>query len=83
MLGSAESERRANSWRNSRGVSPIPVLPRPAQDELADALAVPYDTARGWSSGKTDPSPENRQALAGFMRQHAKQLLEAADSLED
>ncbi len=50
--------------------------------ELASAIRVPYDTVRGWSSGRADPSPENRTALADFMRQHAKKLVAAADELE-
>jgi transcriptional regulator with XRE-family HTH domain len=50
---------------------------------LADALGVSHDTAKGWSAGRTDPSPENRQALAKFMRQHAKKLLATADELEE
>ena len=50
--------------------------------ELAGAIRVPYDTVRGWSSGRADPSPENRKALAKFMRQHAKKLLAAAEELE-
>ena len=54
----------------------IPIL------ELAGAIRVPYDTVRGWSSGRADPSPENRQALAKFMRQHAGKLVAAADELE-
>ena len=50
--------------------------------ELSRVLRVPYDTVRGWSSGRADPSPENRQALAKFMRDHAKKLVAAADELE-
>ena len=49
---------------------------------LADAVGVSHDTAKGWSAGRTDPSPENRKALARFMRQHAKKLVAAADELE-
>ena len=54
----------------------VPIL------ELSRALGVPYDTVRGWSSGRADPSPENREALAKFMRQHAQKLLIAAGELE-
>ncbi len=50
--------------------------------ELSKALAVPYNTVRSWSSGRVDPSPENQQALATFMREHAKKLIEAAERLE-
>ena len=49
---------------------------------LATTLRVPYDTVRGWSSGRADPSPENRQALAKFMREHARKLVAAAEELE-
>ena len=50
--------------------------------QLAGALGVSHDTAKGWSAGRTDPSPENRQALAKFMRAHAKKLVAAAHELE-
>ena len=50
--------------------------------EIANSLGVGYDTVKGWSSGRADPSPENGKALAKFMRQHAKKLLAAADELE-
>ena len=50
--------------------------------QLAAALGVSHDTAKGWSAGRTFPSPENRTALAKFMRQHAKKLAAAADELE-
>ena len=50
--------------------------------EIANSLGVGYDTVKGWSSGRADPSPENRQALAKFMRQHAKKLVAAAEELE-
>ena len=48
---------------------------------VAEGVGVSHDTAKGWSAGRTDPSPENRAALAAFMRAHAKRLLEAADKL--
>ena len=51
-------------------------------NQLADVLGVSYDTAKGWSAGRTDPSPENREALATFMREHAKKLVAAAEELE-
>ena len=50
--------------------------------QLSDVLGVSYDTAKGWSAGRTDPSPENQAALAKFMRQHAKKLVAAADELD-
>lgn len=52
------------------------------QSQLSEALGVPYDTVRGWSSGRADPTPDNRKALASFMRRHAEKLLAAADELE-
>ena len=54
----------------------VPIL------ELSRVLGVPYDTVRGWSSGRADPSPENREALAKFMRDHAENLIAAAERLE-
>ena len=49
---------------------------------LAQALGAGYDTVKGWSAGRADPSPENRAALAAFMRKHAERLLAAAEELE-
>ena len=53
------------------------------QAQLSEALGVPYDTVRGWSSGRAEPSPENRAALAAFMRTHAGRLLKLAEELEN
>ena len=53
-----------------------------AQNDLAGQLGVPYDTVRGWSSGRADPSSDNRLALAEFMRGHAAELLKLAEELE-
>ena len=53
-----------------------------AQNDLAGQLGVPYDTVRGWSSGRADPSADNRLALAEFMRDHARKLIAAAEELE-
>ena len=50
--------------------------------EIANSLGVGYDTVKGWSSGRADPSPENRKALAAFMRKHAQRLVAAAEELE-
>ena len=50
--------------------------------DLSEALGVPYNTVRSWSSGRIDPSPENRQAIAKFMRRHAQKLLIAAPGVE-
>ena len=50
--------------------------------EIATSLGVGYDTVKGWSSGRADPSPDNRKALAAFMRAHAKKLMEAAEELD-
>lgn len=54
-----------------------------SQAQLADHLEVPYDTVRGWSSGRADPSPENRQLVITFIRQHADRLVAAADELSE
>lgn len=51
--------------------------------DLADELGLSYDTVRGWSARKTEPSPENRAALAAFIRRHAKRLEARAASLEE
>ena len=49
---------------------------------MAIAVGVGYDTMKSWSSGRTDPSPENRAALAAFMRKHAAKLERLAEELE-
>lgn len=53
-----------------------------SQKQLAAELGVPYDTVRGWSSGRADPTPENREKLVAFVREHAGRLKEAAEELE-
>ncbi len=53
-----------------------------SQKQLASELGVPYDTVRGWSSGRADPTPENREKLVAFVREHAGRLKEAAEGLE-
>ena len=50
--------------------------------DIATALGVGYDTVKGWSSGRADPTAENRKALASFMRGHAAELLKMADELD-
>lgn len=50
--------------------------------EIADRLGVGYDTVKGWAVGRSDPSPDNRRALARFVREHAGELLELAEELE-
>lgn len=50
--------------------------------ETAESVGVSYDTVKGWSYGRSDPTPENRRALAGFLRSHGIRLLEAADEVE-
>lgn len=49
--------------------------------DLSEALGVPYDTVRSWSSGRIDPSPENRAALLKFMGEHANKLWSAVEEL--
>ena len=63
-----------------RGLMKVVCLP---QAQLSEELGVPYDTVRGWSSGRADPSRENRAVLAAFMRKHAAELLTLAGELED
>ena len=48
--------------------------------DLSEALGVPYDTVRSWSSGRIDPSPANRAALLRFMGEHAKKLRAAIEA---
>ena len=48
--------------------------------DLSEALGVPYDTVRSWSSGRVDPSPENRAALIRFIGEHAEKLRDAVES---
>jgi hypothetical protein len=50
---------------------------------VACALGVSHDTAMGWSAGRTNPSPENRAALAAYARQRAAELEELARELEE
>ena len=50
--------------------------------EVAAAVGVSYDTVKGWSAGRTDPSPENRAALATYARRQAAELARLADELE-
>ena len=52
------------------------------QKELADAIGATYSTFRNWSSGKDEIPSEYHEALAAFMRQHAKKLVAAAEELE-
>jgi transcriptional regulator with XRE-family HTH domain len=54
----------------------------PSLLDVATALGVSHDTARGWSSGRTNPSPENRAALAAYARQRADELHKLARELE-
>ena len=49
---------------------------------IAKEVGVGYDTVKGWSSGRADPSPEHRVALAAFMRTHAARLVKLAGELE-
>ena len=62
-----------------QGAMKILCLP---QAELAPRMGVPYDTVRGWSSRRAEPSPDNRAALAAFMRKHAAELVKLAEELE-
>ena len=49
---------------------------------IAKEVGVGYDTVKGWSSGRAEPSPDNRAALAAFMRTHAARLVKLAEELE-
>jgi DNA-binding XRE family transcriptional regulator len=50
--------------------------------DVAHAIGVSHDTLKGWSSGRTDPSPTNRSALADYMRDHAKTVERLAERLQ-
>jgi hypothetical protein len=50
--------------------------------DVAHAIGVSHDTLKGWSSGRTDPSPANRTALAAYMQDHAKAVERLAQRLE-
>ena len=50
--------------------------------EIAAGVGVSYDTVKGWSYGRSEPSPENRAALLSFMRKHAAELVKLAEELE-
>lgn len=50
-------------------------------NELAAELGVPYDTVKGWSSGRAEPSRENRVKLVHFIDGHIERLQEARDNL--
>lgn len=54
----------------------------PPLRRIADALGVSYDTVKGWSAGRTDPSAENRAALASYAREQAAELVRLAEELE-
>lgn len=55
----------------------------PSLPAIAEALGVSHDTVKGWSAGRTDPSPANQRALARFMRIHGEGLIVAAAELEE
>ena len=52
------------------------------QATLAAQLSLSIDTVRSWSAGRADGSPENRAALAAFLRRHAAELVKLAEELE-
>ena len=50
---------------------------------VARGVGVSQDTVKGWSMGRTDPSPENRAALVAFLRAHSEKVAGLADDLEE
>lgn len=54
----------------------------PSLLDVANALGVSHDTAKGWSAGRTNPSPENRAALAAYARKRARELERLAEELQ-
>ena len=53
-----------------------------SQKELADTIGATYSTLRNWSSGKDEIPAEYHAALAAFMREHGKRLVDAAEELD-
>jgi hypothetical protein len=51
----------------------------PAFRQIASEVGVSYDTVKGWSAGRADPSPRNRAALARFARDQAAKLVRLAE----
>lgn len=66
----------------SEEIQALMKLISPPLHQVARELGVAYDTVRGWAAGKSDPSPENRARLVGYIREHARHLEEAAEELE-
>ena len=54
-----------------------------SQKEVAEAIGVSHETIRGWSYGRSDPSPENRALLVAFVREHLARLERAARALAE
>lgn len=50
--------------------------------EVAEAIGVSYETVRGWSYGRSDPTAENRAKLVAFANEHRKRLNKLARDLE-
>lgn len=50
--------------------------------EVAEAIGVSHETIRGWSYGRSDPTPENRARLLAFVEEHRERLARAAEELE-
>ncbi|MEX2374321.1 MAG: helix-turn-helix transcriptional regulator [Dehalococcoidia bacterium] len=42
--------------------------------DVAKAIGVSHETVRGWSSGRSEPTPKNREKLLSFVEQHNTRL---------
>ena len=49
---------------------------------VAEALGKSYGTILAYRTGDRTAPPEVRQRLASFMREHAAELMKAADGME-
>lgn len=52
-----------------------------SRKEVAKAVGVSHDTVRGWASGRSEPTGENREKLLTFVEHHRALLGELAKDL--
>ena len=66
-VGIRDDDRNTNGVMGELTKRALGILSPPLR-QVARAVGVSYDTMKGWSAGRTDPSPDNRRALAAYMR---------------
>ena len=49
--------------------------------DVAEAIGVSQETVRGWSCGRSEPTPQNREKLLTYVEQHKTRLGELAQEL--